>query len=520
MTHENALVEKNTRGSTTEEIENLLQTLITRLTTSPETETAGRPKTLPSSSLWMAVLVAVLRELTSQRAIWRLLVRGGWWGQPCYDISDQAVSKRLEQEGWHPLACVFAQLSQIVAQWLQPALRTFQERHGTLASFASDVIALDETTLDRASRRLPLLRHFKNGDPGLLPGTLVSLFDVRLQQWKTVHSLPGANDNGRETARQLLATLQKGALILADLGSFAFRWFDDVTTEGFRWVSRCKEGTTVVVLHTYFEEGDTFDRLVWLGADDWKATYAVRQVQFRQGGVLRQYLTTVCHPLILPLPEIARLSARRWDIELAFLTLKRELRLHMMWSSNALVVQAHVWACLILAHVLQAIRMDVALRAEVDAFDVSLPLLFEMMPQWSWDRRDGIEHWVRQGRRLGLIRPSTRLQTQAPPIPSEHLIPLPQGTLLCRQPFYGKPKNPEPAWSEPALPPDPARDRAVAFLLQREAELLAFTRPARPPAAPKPAGKTARPRTTATPPIPDPSIAAPSLACQHPFFAW
>jgi len=88
---------------------------------------------------------------------------------------------------------------------------------------------------------------------------------------------------------------------------------------------------------------------------------------------------------------------------------------------------------------------------------------------------------VHQGRRLGLIRPSSRLQVQAPLIPSTHLIPLPQGSLRCRQPFSGKPKNPVAVSDEPALPPDPARDRVVAWLVKREAELLARTRPARPP---------------------------------------
>lgn len=171
--------------------------------------------------------------------------------------------------------------------------------------------------------------------------------------------------------------------------------------------------------------------------------------------------------------------------------------------------------------------MEVALRADVDAFEVSLPLLFETMAQWSWDRRDGIEEWVRQGRRLGLIRPSTRLHVQAPHIPPEHLIPLPQGTLLCRQPFYGKPKNPEPACDKAVLPSDPARDRVVAWLFQREAELLALKRLARSPLAPasQPAslhspGKPTRPRTAAKPAkpfVPDPSIVPPSLAFQQPF---
>lgn len=234
MPHDNASVEKNASRGTAADLEDVLETVIKGLSAPPEAEKAGRPRSLPSSSLWMAVLVAVLRGLKSQRAIWRLLARGGWWGLPCYDISDQAVYKRLEQEGWQPLAHVFAHLSQILAQWLQPALQAFQESHGKLAPFASEVIALDETTLDRVSRRLPLLRHFKNGDPGLLPGKLVSLFDVRLQQWKTIEYLSSASENGREQARQLLASLQKGALILADLGYFAFRWFDDLRRSGIQ----------------------------------------------------------------------------------------------------------------------------------------------------------------------------------------------------------------------------------------------------------------------------------------------
>src|SRR5204863_6612075 len=121
--------------------------------------------------------------------------------------------------------------------------------------------------------------------------------------------------------------------------------------------------------------GETFDRLVWLGARNIHGKYVVRQVQFRQGEQLRQYFTNVCDPTVLPLPEIARLYARRWDIELAFLTLKRDLGLHLIWSSKSVVVLVQVWACLIIAQILQAIRKEVALRADVDAFEVSLPLL-------------------------------------------------------------------------------------------------------------------------------------------------
>jgi hypothetical protein len=378
----------------------------------------------------------------------------------------------------------------LLAEFLRPALQAYHQRHKILAPFATEVIALDEMHLDQVSRRLPILKHFKKGDAQLLPGKLVALFDVRLQQWRAIEYMAQASENGMEVARAILASVKHGALVLADLGYFGFHWFDELTEQGYSWISRAKGKTTVVVVHTYYEAGETFDRLVWLGARNTLGKYVVRQVQFRQAGQLREYFTNVCDPTVLPLVEIARLYARRWDIELAFLTLKRELGLHLIWSSKVVVVQAQVWACLIIAQVLQAIRMEVALRADVDAFEVSLPLLIEALPQFGLQGYDGIVECVHQGRRLGIIRPSTRLRIQAPEIPQELLIPLPKDSVLCRQPHYpirtrsdkpmaaGKPVAADKQ-SGPTIEVHPQRDRIVAILREREARVRTAARQVR-----------------------------------------
>ena len=73
------------------------------------------------------------------------------------------------------------------------------------------------------------------------------------------------------------------------------------------------------------------------------------------------------NPTVLPIQEIARLYARRWDIELAFLTLKEHLGLHLWWSSKVSIILVQVWACLILAQLLQAVRLEIACRAEARA---------------------------------------------------------------------------------------------------------------------------------------------------------
>ena len=396
----------------------------------------GRPKTLPSLSLWMAVLVAVLRGMRSQRAIWRLLASCGLWSLPCYDIVDETVYKRLAQEGAEPVENLFRRISLLLAQWLQPAKLAYEQKMGSLAPFASEVVALDEMWADPVTRRLPVLRQGKSGDPLLLPGKIVALFDVRLQQWRAIEYVAQATQNCQKQARAMLKYVNAGALVLADLGYFGFAWFDDLTDAGYAWVSRWKEETTYLIVHTYYHEGDTFDGLVWLGATDARAAHVVRLVRFRSGCFLHQYITNVRNPLVLPLREIARLYARRWDIELGFLTLKHYLGWHLLWSSKQQVIRAQVWACLIIAQILQAIRMEVAFRAEVDAFEVSLPLLIEYLPQFSAAGRDGISACVLQGARLGIIRPSTRLRVQAPELAASVLVPLPPGTVLWYPPRY------------------------------------------------------------------------------------
>jgi hypothetical protein len=220
------------------------------------------------------------------------------------------------------------------------------------------------------------------------------------------------------------------------------------------------------------------------------------------------------------------------------LTLKRELGLHLIWSSKSVVVLAQVWACLIIAQVMQALRMEVALRAEVDPFDVSLPLLFEALPQFSSQGHDGIVECVRQGRRLGIIRPSTRLRIQAASDPTpEQLIPLPQGTVLCRQPCYRQEKSPDKLTrsskpNAPEIEVHPQRDRLVAILRQREAQIKALARQVKVEQIPKPKIVPPKPQAdhtqlskakvakTPMPAVqPDPSIARPLWAWSQPLGA-
>ena len=181
------------------------------------------------------------------------------------------------------------------------------------------------------------------------------------------------------------------------------------------------------VRHVFYQGDGVLDAIVWLGryrAD--RAKYPVRLVQFYHQGHWHRYLTNVLDPAQLSLAEIARLYASRWDIELAFKLLKRQLGLCLWWGARPELVMIQLWLALILAQLLHALQLHVALQAEVEPFDVSLPVLLELLPILPASSTPLLAQLVEEGRPLGLIRPSRRYRVVVPQDTSRALtVPLP-----------------------------------------------------------------------------------------------
>jgi hypothetical protein len=220
------------------------------------------------------------------------------------------------------------------------------------------------------------------------------------------------------------------------------------------WVSRLREKTTYEVIHTFYEEGDLFDGLVWLGkhrAD--QAAHAVRLVTFTRGKTHFRYITNVLDPHGLSLHDIAVLYARRWDIELAFKLVKRHLKLHLLWSAKEEIILQQVWSVLIIAQVLHAFQMEIAGLAQVDPFDVSLELITRYVPRLTAEGKNPMQMIVDQGRDFGFIRPSRRIRPQTPPVDALNFVPLPSDTILIRKPRYAQrrcdPQLPSPQNAAP-----------------------------------------------------------------------
>jgi hypothetical protein len=352
-------------------------------------------------------------------------------------VTYEAVRKRLLRAGTAALQQLFEQVTQGLAHWSQAQ----QVSALSLAPFASQVVALDETTLDHLRRLTADRRELPSGDAHLLPGKVAGLFDLRAQRWLRVQFRADVLAYCNTGVLLLLECLAPGALILADLGYFSFPWFDYLTGQGYWWISRLKEGVSYEIKEVlaYDDYTGLLDAIVWLGkyrAD--RAASAVRLLIFSSQGKQYRYLTNVLDPTQLSMQDIAQLYARRWDSELAFKLLKCELGLHLWWGARPELVLIQLWLAFILAQLLHALQLHVALQAEVDPFDVSMHLLVEVLGIIPLGPTPIIDRLVQEGRALGLIRPSTRLKVIVPEIEPHMLCPPPTLKDLMRHARYAQ----------------------------------------------------------------------------------
>lgn len=387
----------------------------------------GRPLQLPWPQLWGSLLLCTLGGMDSF-ADWRRFLGTESVGSfPPVWLSSNALVKRLLQAGLSPLEDLWALRSGRMAGELAPS---------TLAPFASRLLCLDETKLDRLARHLKPLRDLPSKDSALFAGKLLGLFDLRAQRWLWLEWREKMAENSLVDLMAFLEALTKGTLVLFDLGYFAFWLFDTLTDRGIWWISRYRENTSYQIVHTFYRHQEVLDALVWLGTRTQHTGHLVRLVRFGDGVKIRMYLTNVTDPCLLSLAEIPQWYARRWDIELAFRLLKDYLDMRHFWSSKPELVKVQIWVVLLLSQSVMALREQLARAAGCDLFDISVPLLIEHLPACSTKPAPLLETLLAQGHQLGIVRPATRLSLclEVPQLSLEQYLPTPPNLVWQRTP--------------------------------------------------------------------------------------
>lgn len=379
----------------------------------------GRPLEVSPMHVCLGVVLAIMQRAVSQLEVWRLICTQRISSFLPTKVSDQTIYNNLGR-----CAEMMRGLFLEVSEQLRAERQGWQDRR--LAPFASQVFALDESTLDQVKRWLSSLQVFKKGSKALLGGRISALFDIRLQQWVQVDLLDEAVADSREHARQMIASLKAGCLLLFDRGYCGFRWFDELTERKIWWTSGLPSFVTYELRHVLYQGDGILDAIIVLGRyrSD-QALYPVRLVQFWWHGQLHRYITNVLDPHVLPLHELAELYARRWDIEMAFRLLKDYLGGCELWSAKWPTIQTQLWALCLLAQMLHAWQDRIALQSGVDRFEVSLELVVRYTPKLLLQGIDPVAYFVQHGRDMGIIRPSTRSQVRSPIVPPEWIIMAP-----------------------------------------------------------------------------------------------
>jgi hypothetical protein len=140
----------------------------------------GAPQRLSWAQLWFRLIFGVLAGMRSYQDLQRSCADQPLGPFSPVQLTDDALIKRLKQAGLAPLQDLLAHLSSTLGRLLATQCPC------TLASFASAIVALDETTWDAVQRHLPALRRLPSGDVGLMPGKLVARFNLRTQLFEFV----------------------------------------------------------------------------------------------------------------------------------------------------------------------------------------------------------------------------------------------------------------------------------------------------------------------------------------------
>src|SRR6266550_4199728 len=91
-------------------------------------------------------------------------------------------------------------------------------------------------------------------------------------------------------------------------------------------------------------------------------------------------------------------------------TAQTQLGLHLWWAATPVLVLQQLLAALILAQLLHALHLEIAAQAQVDPFEVSLPILVKLLAHPPATTQPLVPLLVERGRLLGLLRPSSRLR--------------------------------------------------------------------------------------------------------------
>ena len=260
------------------------------------------------------------------------------WAEPM-KISQQALSQRLSSLPAELFGRILADvLPMLHARWttrnrpLPPELAWAQAHY-------TRVVSADGSTLDALIRKMGLLKDLP-AHP--LAGKITALLDVctrlPVQLWYDAN--PQAHD--QSFWPHIQSALERGMLLIIDLGYTNFAMFRQFTADGITFLTRAKKNLSYKVDRVLQRSATVHDRVVWIGQGETRQR--VRLIEVLYKGRWYRYLTNELDPLALPIDYAVALYWQRWRIEDAYNVVKRLLGLAYFWSGSQNAVELQLWS--------------------------------------------------------------------------------------------------------------------------------------------------------------------------------
>jgi Transposase DDE domain len=333
-----------------------------------------RERTLNLPVMMAFVLSLIWRQLGSVTEAVRTLNREGLLWVDERKVSQQAIEQRL---GSLP-ALLFERVLQdllpiMAARWqtrtrpLPPALRWAQ------AHFRA-VVALDGSTLDALLRKTGLLRE---GQGSVLAGRMAGLLDVITRLPRQVWYEEDQQAHDQRFWERALTCLERGMLLIFDLGFLNFSRFDQLTAAGVWFLTRKEERVVARTQQVLRTTATLREQIVRLGSTaDSQCQHLLRLVEWQHQGKWYRYLTNVLDPALLPAEYVVALYWQRWRIEDSFNVIKRLLGLAYFWTGSINGIQIQVWATWIVYVVLVDLTDAVAEQLTRPFHALSLEMVY------------------------------------------------------------------------------------------------------------------------------------------------
>ena len=288
-----------------------------------------RQRELPAHVVVYYVICLALFMQVSYREVLRCLLEGLAWllgpGEAVQVTGKSGISQARTRLGWE----VMRQLHEEVVKPIAAAATkgAWYRRWRVVSLDGSTLDVADEKENDQAFGR-PSASRGASAYPQLRFVSLVEngthvLFGTRLANYAT----------GEVTlAQEVIASLEKGMLCLADRNFFGFALWNRARATGAQLLWRVKKNMRLAVEQRW-PDGSYRSR-IYASERDWRHRtngVGVRVIDYQWEGIaeaepLYRLVTTILDPAAGPAEELAALYQERWEIETALDELKTHLR--------------------------------------------------------------------------------------------------------------------------------------------------------------------------------------------------